>query len=338
MNLRDPRINRIRLIALGAVALLGLISTAAPHGFALDLPSRNTNGADQKPSENEADFSLWEVSTRCASRSICCIAPTAPLPVTKLAGGCWVESSESELIQQMLNEPRWTILFVHGNRTNSQIARQHSLSLLRYLKNRSKQPVRLISVSWPSEKCTQVALPSQLVEQKKQLIRATAGHLSYLIDRLPEQEVDALVGFSFGCAVVASALHLKSGGDLGGAAIQVPPKSDTERYRVGLIAPAFERGAFSACGEFSRAAESIDSLVNLYNSQDPVLRRFRFFDREHPFAAGYAGLLDARFEPLSGTNRFSQFDCCGIGSTHGFNDYLGCPAFLWLLDSVLANH
>lgn len=229
------------------------------------------------------------------------------------------------------------MLFVHGNRTDSLTARQHSLTLLRHIKCRSDQPVRLIALSWPSERSNQVALPSQLVDQKKQLIRATAGHLSHLIDRLPEQQVDVMVGFSFGCAVVASTLHLKAGGDLAGVALQVPTKSESQLYRVGLIAPAFERGALSRCGEFNRAADSIASLVNLYNSQDPVLRRFRFFDREHPFAAGYAGLLDARFEPLSGTNRFSQFDCRGIGPTHGFNDYLGCPAFQRLLDSLLAH-
>lgn len=295
-----------------------------------------SNSYDNLTGEWEIN-TLWEVSTRCASRSLCCIAPNQPLPVARFDGCCWVQSSETELIQEMNENPVWTIVFVHGNRTDSHSARRHCLTLFRHLEERAAGQFRLISLSWPSEKSNQVALPCQLVEQKKQLIQATAGHLSYLVDRLPEGEIHAFVGFSFGSAIVASALHLKAGGDLGRVAIRSPESSTAQSYRIGLIAPAFERGAFSRQGQFSRAPEKIESLVNLYNSQDPILRRFRFFDREHPFAAGYSGLLDARFEPLSGSDRFSQLDCRSIGPTHGFNDYVRCPAFVCLLDSILAN-
>ena len=57
---------------------------------------------------------------------------------------------------------------------------------------------------------------------------------------------------------------------------------------MGPTARAFDSSALAPGGKFSEAMKSIDHLVNLYNSRDPILRRFRFFDRQNePVAAGF---------------------------------------------------
>ncbi len=98
-----------------------------------------------------------------------------------------------------------------------------------------------------------------------------------------------MIGFSFGGAVICGTLQLMSGGTLDCRTLPVP-MVEYQNIRVSLIAPAFERHELNAGGEYEFALSRIDKLVNLYNSSDPVLKRFRFIDDGSPVAAGFLGL------------------------------------------------
>ncbi len=109
--------------------------------------------------------------------------------------------------------------------------------------------------------------------------------------------------------------------------------------RVSLVAPAFDRTWLAEGREYAMAIESIDKLVNIYNSRDPVLRRFRFIDRvTTPIAAGFSGLADPRAtQPLQSDRRITQYDCqAAAGSSHDeMNYYRKCSAINNAIDNVL---
>ena len=82
--------------------------------------------------------------------------------------------------------------------------------------------------------------------------------------------------------------------------------------------------------------------MNLYNSRDPILRRFRFLDRlSQPIAAGFAGIETAFtprvISPLAGQTTIRQYDCGGvIGTTHSERSYYGeCPYFREIIRHLL---
>ncbi len=158
----------------------------------------------------------------------------------------------------------------------------------------------------------------------------------------------SILGFSFGARTVTGALELEAGGKVlcrtslacdNGDEIDI---SNVPVHRVSLIAPAIDKNWLSPRGKYSHAMSRIDHLVNLYNSRDPVLRRFRFIDSvARPIAAGFAG-LDAVADPpsttpLEGQDRVEQFDCGGaIGVTHSeLSYYTECSHFRTAIDNLL---
>jgi hypothetical protein len=299
---------------------------------------------------------LWEINTRCIPSGTCLATCNQELVTYRFHDQCWTATSEAALRQEIEEHPAWTILFVHGNRTDVDLARRFATDLFVQLKCRSTGPIRLVCLSWPSEKPRRVALPSALVQQKKELIRQTGFQLVHFMHRCPSNSIQSMVGFSFGCAIISCALHLHSGGEICGfsagnhgcqpccaadpalCASEQPccaAEGSIPWLRLGFIAPAMDRCALQPSGEYCCALDSVQKLINLYNSRDPVLRRFRFFDRENPVAAGYVGLMDTQFQPLAENSLLLQYDCRSIGATHALRDYDGCCAYGLLLDNIL---
>jgi hypothetical protein len=89
-------------------------------------------------------------------------------------------------------------------------------------------------------------------------------------------------------------------------------------------------------GHYDRALDGIDKLVNLYNSRDPILRKFRFSDRNTaPVAAGFAGLSVTRAtSPLNANDKLIQYDCSTVGRSHWEKEYFKCPCFGASLDNL----
>ena len=139
---------------------------------------------------------------------------------------------------------------------------------------------------------------------------------------------------------------MDAGGAIPGYAANPYPKTDIAlNYRLGLVAPALDRNWIERNGRHQLALSHVESMINLYNSRDPILRRFRFIDRlSRPIAAGFAGftgiaaLADPRATaPLSSQQRIQQFDCGSvIGTTHSEKSYYGeCPYFRNLIKHLL---
>ncbi len=284
---------------------------------------------------------VWEISTRHLPCSACRVANPIPFEVHHWSGCRWERRTIEEATgaTSVNGIVPLTIIYVHGNFMERDNARERVRIINSHLNRCSSEPYRLLMLSWPSQRDNRII---QDTRQNAQCADAEAYYLASLLQMVTAtSERVSLLGFSFGARTVTGALHLDGGGTLPGTPI-LPPSGPHAPYRVSLVAPAVDRDWLQANGRHRNAMNSVDQLVNLYNSKDPILRRFRFIDSiASPIAAGFAGFEGVAnprsTEPLIGSDRIKQYDCGKqIGSTHSERDYYGeCPYFRNAVNNLL---
>lgn len=288
---------------------------------------------------------VWEISSRHLADRFRCINPIHPgLKAKRHTDRGWQNQT---LEDALINDGRLVIIYVHGNFMETSNALDRALILNEYLSRRSLKPYRLLMLSWPSAREPH---PLRDVYENAQSAECQSLFVSWLLDQLHPHVDVSLLGFSFGARAVTGGLHIHAGGAIPG--LQYQRSSDSlrtsSRYRVALVAPALDRDWLTPSGKHSRALDNVAGLVNLYNSRDPILRRFRFMDRlGRPVAAGFAGFIGLQglegasnpraTEPLINTNNIRQFDCgSGIGTTHSEKSYYAqCAYFNVVIDHLL---
>lgn len=228
-----------------------------------------------------------------------------------------------------------TIIYVHGNWMTESNSRDRALLIYRSIIRHCAPPIRFILFSWPSQRNGR---PLQDIRSHAELANVEGLYFAWLLRHLSADQQVSLMGFSFGGKVVASGLHLDAGGQIRGYSL--PPDPNPHRkYRVSLLAPAIDRTSLMQGREFGLALTKVDQLVNLYNSRDPVLKRFRFIDTfRDPVAAGFVGLaLPAVTQPLTTQLDIRQFDCGQIvGATHSEESYYSnCPHVAKAMENLL---
>jgi hypothetical protein len=286
---------------------------------------------------------VWEISTRHLPDRFRCINTDNPgFDVHRYDGRRgWMRDS---LDAALGDDGRLPILYVHGNFMERSNSLNRALIINNYLKPRAGRPYRLIMFSWPSQRESK---PLHDVFENAESAECQALYVAWLLERLGRHSQVSVLGFSFGARSVTGALHLASGGSIPGFAHRsVAPDDGVQSvYRVGLVAPALDRTWLMTNGKHRMALDRVDAMVNLYNSKDPILRRFRFLDGgSRPVAAGFAGFVglsgtsDPRVTvPLAGQSKIRQYDCGSvIGTTHSEKSYYGeCPYFGTVLDTLL---
>jgi hypothetical protein len=275
---------------------------------------------------------VWELSTR----HLGCVDSRKSGWLDKIealhwTGRGWAKSTVDEALSKSAGAtiaPR-TILYVHGNWMERDNARERVNIVDRYLARRATEPYRLIMLSWPSER-NQPVLKD--IRSNAAMSDANSVIVAELLSSLSEMPTQvSLLGFSLGARSVTGGLHMD-------AQNPIPHPS----YRVSLVAPAVDKNWLQPGGKESKALTHVERMVNLYNSKDPILRRFRFIDSvARPIAGGFSGfegLSTARStKPLENNPLIRQYDCGGsIGATHSERSYYGeCPYFCIALDNLL---
>ncbi len=328
---------------------IGLVLSAfvfcTSHGIASELGS----GCDVSCS---VQSEIYEVSTRHLPSQFCAINQQNPGFEVNAWSGCqWVRSDIDTAIgmKDGVIEDKLTILYIHGNF----MERNNTLNRVRiidaHFKKRAKEDYRLILLSWPSQRDGR---PLKDVNENAESAEDQSLYVAWLLNRLRVQSRVSLLAFSLGAKAATGGLHLDAGGRVPGlssAGEILEPKGTS--YRVGLIAPAIDKQWIERGGRHRHALDNVSHFVNMFNSKDPVLRRFRFIDRlTRPIAGGFAGfggLADSRttFVLAGGdANRepplsVKQYDCGpAIGNTHSEVSYLGeCPYFKVMIDTLLWN-
>lgn len=279
---------------------------------------------------------LWEVSSRCLPNLDQCVTIS---PVTFRVSQCtcqgWQTSDEAQLQASFAAAPTMrTVIYAHGNWMTAENARSRGTYVYRRVSQRAAEPVRFIIYSWPSQR---EGRPVRDVYEKVERADIETYYFAHLLTRIPEESPLGVIAFSFGSRVVCGALHMVNGGQFEGRCSPVWP---AERHiHVSLVAPAFDRMWLAPNQPYGLAMNGMQSLVNVYNSRDPALRRFRFIDRfSAPIAAGFTGLADPRStQPLQSDVRIRQFDCGDeVGTSHDeMTYYERCCAYNVALDNVL---
>lgn len=293
----------------------------------------------------DAMSEIWEVSTRHLPDHFCAINTADPhFDVHQFENGCWQKRSIDPIL---VDDGRLNILYVHGNFMERNNARERVRILDGYVRRKATRPYRLIMFSWPSQRESK---PLRDVFSNAESAECQSLYVAWLIDHWRTQQQVSILGFSFGARSVTGGLHLISGGQIPGLSYVNTAATDAmPQFRIGMVAPAIDRSWLTQCGRHRMALSNVEAMVNLYNSKDPILRRFRFIDRlSRPIAAGFAGFVgigDIRVtEPLSGQSdtgqvRIRQYDCGSIiGTTHSERSYYGdCPYFGYVIDNLLWN-
>ena len=280
---------------------------------------------------------LWLVSSRCLpDLEKCTTIQPVQFTVSRFqCGSGWSRSDEAQLADSFQSQPFMrTVVYAHGNWMTADNTVGRGSYIYNRVSERANEPVRFIIYSWPSQRD---GGPLRDIYDKVDRSNTDTYYFAQLLSRIPETSPLGLLGFSFGGRVVSGGLHLVAGGTLEGRT--APTWSAQRQVRVSFVAPAFDRTWLTANKEYGMALQNVDKLVNIYNSRDPVLRRFRFIDRvTTPIAAGFSGLADPRAtQPLQADARIAQYDCGEIvGSSHDeMNYYQKCRAYTLALDNVL---
>jgi hypothetical protein len=278
--------------------------------------------------------SLWEVSSRglpdCPH-----VSDGQQLELFQFQQGCW-SAQPLGLLREFVSAAigQRVVIYVHGNRMSQQELHIRAQQVYRRLVSNVRcEPICFIAFSWPSDRSGGLGND---VAIKKLRLNVDAYYLASFVQSLEFRQPIGYLGYSFGSAVICGAHHLLAGGTLNGYQLSALP---TQLYqdRISLIAPAFDRQSLTAYGRYSQALVGVEKVVNLYNSIDPILKRFRFFDRNtSPIAAGFAGILDpSSTSPLNADQRIIQFDCRCIGRTHAELDYHSSSCAVYAFRNVV---
>lgn len=316
------------------------------HGCDSGPASEQQTTACEPAQPKPLSFDLWEVNTR----HIACGAGRCPPSLESIryfqrqASGRYVLGDLPQMLGELAersSDYQAAVVYVHGNWMEWGNTRRRQETLAHLLASRSDKRVLLISLSWPSQRETG---PFRDVRHHAQCADQQAFALASLLARLGEVAPElpiGLVGFSLGARTITAGLHLGAGGSVEGMRlVDLPDRLG--QYRVSLVAAAVDRSWLHPHGRHALAMVQVDQLVNLYNSQDPILQRFRFIDlTNRPAAGGFQGFITANgpraSSPLMPQPRVLQIDCSNcIGASHAELDYYAlCSAMPLALDNVL---
>lgn len=296
---------------------------------ALGLAIRSVSGASIAPvSENTAlqkdgvitdsavaAEQIWLVSTRHIPLACVTTATLPELDVRNYESSTGLrEASLAELLAAGRPEEH-TVVYVHGNRFDWNDAVEYGrLANDRLRAGPDAPPVRFVAWSWPSDR-----IPGMLrdVRAKAQRAHCEAQYLAKFLSEIQSDKPIALIGSSFGARVITGALHLVGGGRLNGHTEgRVVPRLP---FRVVLMAAAVNNDWLLPGRYHGRAFLQTDKALVLYNSCDPVLKRYHFLEKcRRPRALGFTGLATCGGLP----EHVAQRDvCCVVGRSHREANY-----------------
>lgn len=179
-------------------------------------------------------------------------------------------SSLAELSSQL--QPGIPVcIVVHGSFVDLPNASSESVCTWKWLKNAGMgQPLQVIYFYWPSFK--KISLTVQCDVNQLGLQAARNGYyLAELIQHIPPQCPTCLIGHSHGTRLIASGMHLMSGGTVQGISHRFA-RAHGRRIRSVFLASAIDHDWLNPGHKYDRALYSMECLLNLTNERDGALR------------------------------------------------------------------
>jgi esterase/lipase superfamily enzyme len=217
-----------------------------------------------------------------------------------------------------------TVVFIHGNRYDSDDAAQEGIAVCRELSELAPGvSFRYVIWSWPADR-----IRGNRNDVRAKFVRSEveALYLARFLSRLDPDVSVCLIGHSYGAHTILGALRLTAGGSFAGHALPRRPAPRPAVTRAVLLAAATDQAALAPCAGEPSLLGQIDRILVTVNGCDPVLKYFpRLCGRGGPEALGYAGPagLDAG-DPNSGKVEVVDVTWA-VGKNHGLSSYQGAP-------------
>jgi len=217
-----------------------------------------------------------------------------------------------------------TVVFIHGNRYDSDDAAREGLDSCRELSELAPgASFRYVIWSWPADR-----IRGNRKDVRAKFVRSEveALYLARFLSRLHPDVSVCLIGYSYGAHSIVGALRLTAGGSFAGYALPRRPAARPAPTRAVLLAAATDQDALAPCAGEPPPLGQIDRILVTLNGCDPVLRLYpHLCGRGGPEALGYvcpAG-LDAS-DPNS--KKVEVVDVTwAVGKRHGLSHYQGAP-------------
>lgn len=281
---------------------------------------------DQRPQDE-----IWLVSARYVGCVHSGDVPNLEAQQYQTETG-WSTADVSELSQPM-SPDQITLIYVHGNRVATGQAAYEGRYVYRLLTARfdDPTPIRYVIWSWPSEQ-----IKGQLRDVRVKAQRTEVGGycFGWFLSQLPEQQRVSVLSYSFGARIATGGLHLLGGGRLGRRVLP-PYEGSGPTARVVMLAGAVHTSWLRPGCYHEMALSHTDYLLNLFNSCDPVLKRYRFLDkRAHSEALGFTGMYTGDLGEKG--CRIEQWDACNsVRKSHAAIHYFENRFFRDRMDDVL---
>jgi hypothetical protein len=313
------------------LCLWGLLASIATIGLWDVAPASAVEAASTTAAAPCATFrvrpqdAVWAVSTR----GLGCPPPGWTYPLT-----VWQYESQS---------PRWanstldafaasddpevvTVVYIHGNRIDSNLALQDGLSVYFHLAGAwdHERPIRFVVWTWPSD---QIRGPLKDVRAKAARSDVDAYYLAQFLTQVNPEVKVGLLGYSYGARIASGGVHLLGGGRLAGLSLLTTSGPETN---VALWAAAEHDDWLLPGRTHGEALPRAEQWLITRNCCDPVLAHYRLLDKcTDPVALGHSGLVGRNLLAPDVNQRIDELDVTGVvGSSHDMQRYLYARSIL----------
>ena len=170
------------------------------------------------------------------------------------------------------------------------------------------KPLLVLCYRWPSTIGCKVVLGSFAVCELAQRAEFNGFYLAQLINRIPDSNSVRLMGHSHGCRMIASAMHLLSGGKVDGTALN-PTAWSNRAFRVTFFSAAMDHDWFNPRQKYEFAIHRMCWLQNHRHSCDWALLTYPLRYPGSSRALGQAGFTKKDLRLLgSQAAKIEQFD------------------------------
>ena len=233
---------------------------------------------------------IWYVTTRHLPQYEDLEQSIDKIAYYKMEGQAWNKKQASEFHSA---ENLDTMIVVHGSPATVALVSEVCIDVYQHMQiiiPESKKRMRYVIWSWPADR--QVTGIVREFRDQARRSQPQGYYLGHVIDRCRENNNTVVVGYSMGARVASCALHLLAGGK-SEFAPEIKPISDNKVSFL-IVAGAINRDWLEPGQHFGKALSETNRFLNIYNSTDPLLKRYpKLYPKEksRPEATGYKGLF-----------------------------------------------
>lgn len=331
-NNQQIRKHFLHFAAAALVLLVARSSAVASDDLALQsdglpplsVPAEFIPSPPVIPDFSPADLGFWQISTHASPQSFDYSCPRF-CPGVQRYDACvgFRRATFQELCGSL--EPGVPVcIVIHGSFMDLPSTGQESQMTWKWLRSAAMgQRMQMIYLTWPSDRpMFSLSVPLDVTALGRRAAR-NGYYLAELIHHIPQDCPISLVGHSHGTRVIASGLHLLSGGFVQG--VQHPfARVNGRRIRAVFAAAAMDHHWLNPSQRYGRALCSAECILNLTNRQDYAMHlyplRLPLFVKR---PLGQTGLTASDRAELGGWGRrFLDWDVtAAVGHHHLWPNY-----------------